>query len=510
MTEFGVINWLVLAGYLSGMLAIGAVFSRKNISTGEFFFAGGRLPWWAVGISMIATSISATTFLGNPAETYAGDMTYMMLNLGVPVSIAITTLVFIPYFRRNNVRSAYEILEKRFDRKTRLLASGIYSCHVLLRTGILIYGPAIVFAAITGWSTTSAIMAVGVLSVSYTWMGGIRAVVWTDVIQFIILLGGGLLTLLFITYGVEGGLTTIIATAENAGKFRWFNNNLDPGDAHTFLSAGVAYIALDLAVRSCDQQFIQRYLSTQNIRKAQWAAVLSAMLGAIAAWLFFMVGAFLFSYYTKHPAALPAGTEPNGVFPLFILSVLPQGLSGLMVAAIFAAAMSSLDSGISALANTTVVDFMSNKEPSSPQTRRLKTARLSVLVWGTMGILAALFASSFDASLLHIALYFTSLFTGSLLGIFILAVAMPFARGGTAFTGALTGMLLLAVCTHGLYIDLPSVSAIPVIGWIASGLKLKLSWPWFPVISASVTVAVGTAFSFAHKNIAKNIVSTFD
>jgi len=497
--DFGMINWLVLSMYIFGMLALGAVFSRRNISTGEFFFAGGRLPWWAVGISMIATSISATTFLGNPAETYAGDMTYMMLNLGVPVSIAITALVFIPYFRRNKVQSAYEILEKRFDRKTRLLASGIYSCHVLLRTGILIYGPAIVFATITGWSTTSAIMAVGVLSIAYTWMGGIRAVVWTDVIQFVILLGGGLLTLMFIAYGVEGGLTAITATAGNASKFTWFKASLDTGDAHSFLSAGVAYIVLDLAIRSCDQQFIQRYLSTQNVRKAQWATVLSAVLGAIAAWLFFLVGAFLYSYYTEHSGALPAATKSNGVFPHFILSVLPQGLSGLMVAAIFAAAMSSLDSGISALANTTVVDFMGNRQAVLSQAKRLRMARLAVLIWGCLGIIAALFASSFDASLLHTALYFTSLFTGSLLGIFIIAVAMPFARGGTAFAGALTGMLVLAICTRGLYIDLPSVSDIPIIGWIAGGLKLNLSWPWFPVISASATVSAGAGFSLVQK-----------
>lgn len=496
---FGLLNWLTLAMYLGAMLALGALFSRKNISAGEFFFASGTLPWWAAGVSMIATSVSATTFLGNPAETYSGDMTYMMLNLGVPVSIAITSFVFIPWFRKNRVQSAYELLEKRFDRKTRVLASGLYSFHVLLRMGILIYGPAIVFAGITGWSATSAILAVGIFSIVYTWFGGIRAVVWTDVAQFIILIGGALAALFFLSDGVDGGLTALSGIARGGGKFIWFKFGLDPADAHNLLSAGVAYIVLDLAIRSCDQQFVQRYMCTGDVRRAQYAALLSAILGAFAAWIFFYLGALLFAYYSVHPGALPPGTGANAVFPHFIVTVLPAGVSGLLVAAIFAAAMSSLDSGISALSNTATVDLLPERFRPRDESGRLALARRFVVFWGILGTLAALYASGFDSSLLHTALYFTSLFTGSLLGIFILAVAVPGARGSAAFISALTGMLVLAVCTKGLNLDWPAVSSIPVLGWITGGLRLDLSWPWFPVISASGTVLTGGILSLIRR-----------
>jgi len=496
---FGLLNWLTLAIYLGGMLALGAVFSRKNVSEGEFFFASGSLPWWAAGVSMIATSVSATTFLGNPAETYAGDMTYMMLNLGVPVSIAVTSFVFIPWFRKNRVQSAYEMLEHRFDRKTRVLASGLYSFHVLLRMGILIYGPAIVFARITGWSAETAILAVGLFSIIYTWFGGIRAVVWTDVAQFMILFGGAVAVLSFLSGGVDGGLTTLSEIARKGDKFLWFKPGLNPADAHNLLSAGVAYIVLDLAIRSCDQQFVQRYMCTGDVRRAQYAAVLSAILGALAAWIFYYLGALLFAYYSVHPAALPPGTGANGVFPHFIVSVLPAGVSGLLVAAIFAAAMSSLDSGISALSNTTMIDLLTDRVRPVDEAGRLSLARRFVIIWGVLGTLAALFASRFDASLLHTALYFTSLFTGSLLGIFLLAVAVPRADRGTAFFSALTGMLTLAVCTKGLHLDWPAVSSIPVLGWITGGLELNLSWPWFPVISASGTVLTGIVLGFIRK-----------
>lgn len=492
-TGFGFINWIVLGVYLAAMLGIGALFARKNVSAKEYFFAGGNIPWWAAGVSMIATSVSATTFLGNPAETFSGDMSFMMLNFGVPVSILITSFVFIPYFRKAQVRSAYETLEKRFDRKTRYLAACIYSAHLLLRTGILIYGPAIVLSKITGFSTTTAILICGVSTIIYTYEGGFRAVIWTDVVQFGIFFAGAAAAIAFAASGISGGYAEASRMADEAGKFVWFRGGIDPSDARNFLSAGVAYIALDLAIRGCDQQFIQRYMSTSDIKRAQWATVLSAVLGLLVSWALFMVGAYLYSYYKVHPGDLPAGTDANGVFPHFILTVLPKGFSGLLVAAIFAAAMSSLTSAISALSNTTLVDFIETRRVFANETERLKTARRWVLLWGVVGVASALYASTFNASLLYTALYFTSLFTGSLLGIFLLAVAVPWARGGSAFAGAIIGMIALAACTRGLNLDIASAEATPVIGWIANGLRLNISWPWYPVISATATVAGGMA-----------------
>ncbi|MDJ0835858.1 MAG: sodium/solute symporter [Acidobacteriota bacterium] len=478
------LDLLALIAYLGIVLAIGAWCSRGNKGFGDFIFGGGRMPWWAVGISLIATSVSATTFLGNPADVYNTNMTYLMCNFGVFAAILIVWFVFIPRFQGLKVESAYQILEQRFDRKVRLLASVLYSLHLLLRTGILLFGPSLVLAEIfqvhIGWC----IGATAVLAVVYTWFGGLRAVVWTDVLQFVVLFGGGLAALYFCARGI-GGFDIMAHMAADAGKTRWFDGSLDPSNARTFLSAGLVYTFFEVAIRGCDQQFVQRYMACEDTRRANLSSLSSAVLGLAVGLLFYWVGAALYAYFqVAEVATLPPDTDINSVFPYFILEILPPGLTGILVAAIFAAAMSSLDSAITALANTSVKDFLPQSVTESMDDRTLLvTTRKFVLVWGFLGTAAAFICVAGQKSLLDMALSFTSLFTGPLLGLFVLAFFLPGIKPGAAFWGAIGGMATLLLFTKTAF--LPALQPI-----------YPLSWPWNPFVSLCGTVLIALVIQF--------------
>jgi len=470
------LDLFVLIGYLGIILAIGAYCARSNKDFTDFIFGGGKMPSWAIGISLIATSVSATTFLGNPADAFANDMTFLMCNFGVFGAIAVIWFVFIPRFRRLKVTSAYEILEVRFGRPVRLLASVLYTLHLLLRTGILIYGPALVLAEVFGMSLWLAICAISLMAMLYTWFGGLRAVVWTDVMQFVVLFGGGLAAIYFCVRGI-GSFDEMVTMAREAGKTRWLAFGIDPGEARTFLSAGVVYVVFEVAIRGCDQQFVQRYMACKDVGAANRSSLISAVLGLAVALLFYWVGAALYAYFeVAGVAVLPEGTGVNRVFPFFILEVMPVGLTGLLVAAIFAAAMSSLDSAVTALANTSVKDFLpSRRLEGLDAAAQLLLTRRFVLLWGVMGTLVAFVCVFGQQSLLVKALSLTSLFTGPLLGLFLLAFFFPKADRVAVFAGAVLGMLSL----------LPFVELAILPFWEP---VFPVSWPWNPLISLTGTL----------------------
>lgn len=475
---FSGLDLAVLLSYLGVIAAIGFWCSRRNRDWDDFMFGGRQMPWFPVGISLIATSVSASTFLGNPADTFANDMTYLMLSFGGFTAVIIIAFVFIPRFQRLRLSSAYEILELRFSRRVRLLAAILYTCHIVLRTGVLLYGPALVLANVFHLNIYLSICIMSLLAVGYTVLGGFRAVVWTDVLQFFVLMGGGLLTIWFCVRGI-GSLSELVRLAGEAGKTHWLDFSPDPSSARNFLSAAVVYTVFELAIRGCDQQFVQRYLSCKNVAEANRSSVLSVVFGLMVAVVFFWVGAALFVYFNvSRVRVLPGELGVNDVFPYFIAHELPPGLTGLMVAAIFAAAMSSLDSAITALSNTTVTDFLSGSRKQDPSSQ-LGRARFWVIVWGVAGTIAALFCVLGRQSLLQKALFFTSLFTGPLLGLFLFAFFRPATQPKALFYGAITGMLSLLL-----------FSRIPLIpeGWWQP--LYSFSWPWNPLISlAGTTIA---------------------
>ena len=355
---FTLLDWVVLVAFFAFSLFVGLfVSSRGNKNFKDYMFGGGKIPWVAVGISLIATSVSATTFLGAPADVYGADMRFLMFQIGGALSIVVVGLVFIPRFRRSGIQSAYELFERQFSPTVRRLAAIFYCLHLLLRTGILLYAPALVISRILDCNLYIAILITAILAIIYTWFGGIKAVIWTDVLQFFVFFFGGILVL-FLVANSCGGFSSLYTLASEAGKTKWFDPSLSPALDRTLISAGFAYAVLEIAIRGCDQQFVQRYLSCKSPAAANASSILSMLLGALISVLFYWVGAALFVYYQiKKVESLPSGIGQNDVFPHFIVNALPSGVTGLIVAAICAAAMSSLSSAINSLSNTTENDL---------------------------------------------------------------------------------------------------------------------------------------------------------
>ncbi len=474
---FTLIDWIVLFAYLLFSLAIGLWVSRGNKNLKEYMFGGGAMPWVAVGISLIATSVSATTFLGAPADVYGDDMTFLMFQIGALLSIIVVGFVFIPRFRSAGINSAYELFERRFGSlAVRRLAALFYCLHLLLRTGILLYAPSLVLAQILHVDLRVAIVVSAAVAIFYTWFGGIKAVIWTDVMQFCVFFGGGALVLILISNAV-GGFGEMAAMASEAGKTRWWNPSIDISDARTLVSAGFAYAILEIAIRGCDQQFVQRYLSCKDVKAANRSSILSMVLGCAVSILFYWVGAALFVYYkVAGVSSLPEGVGQNDVFPYFIVNGLPIGVTGLIVAAICAAAMSSLSGAINSLSNTSEHDFLGWKEDEG--IGGLKRAKIWTVVWGVLGVFFALFAATQQGSLLKNALFFTGLFTGPLLGMFILAFFVKNLRPWMVVAAVLCGMASLVL-----------IQGIPAFG-VPALLGGIFSWPWMPFISMTTTIVV--------------------
>jgi SSS family solute:Na+ symporter len=471
------------------MVGVGAYFSRRNRNFKDFMFGGGNMPWFAVGISLIATSVSANTFLGYPAEAYGNDMRLLMLNFGSLTAIVIVGVFFIPRFRASGTRSAYELLETRFSRPVRRLAASLYSCHLLFRMGMLIYGPSIVLMKMTGAPFWLAAMALAIFAMLYTSLGGIKAATTTDVLQFIIFFGGGLLCIYFCAKGV-GSFSETWRLAGEAGKTRWLDFTFDPSSERNFWSAAVVYTVFEVAIRGCDQQFVQRYLSTKNTRSANYSSLTSSLLGICVGILFFTVGAFLYVYFqVAHVATLPV-MKVNEVLPWFIINNLPVGVKGLLVAAILAADMGALSSVLTALSNTTVVDLRARSRDDAEIS--LKNARRWVWVWGLLGLGASFVCALGSISILSKALFFTSLFTGPLLSLFLLAFLRPKLNPKAVITAAFGGMIVLM-----FFVKIPVLPEGMWTPWY------PISWPWNPLVSTVATVVIANAINPLFKKRAR-------
>ena len=459
------LDWFLLFLYMAGTIGLGLWVSRSNRSSKDYLLGGGQMGWFVIGISLIATSMSASTFLGLPTYSYDHSFALLLNQVGALVSVVIVARIFIPRYRRGHLSSAYELLEVSFGKSVRRLGAVLYCFHLLLRSGILIFGPALVLSKVMDMSIESTICWTALISMIYTAFGGLKAVVLTDTIQFLVLLLGAALTLF--TLHQLGGWSELWAMASEVGRtsilpqqntvHAWFS----PALADSFFSAAVIYTVLEVAIRGCDQQFVQRYLACSSSKEAVRSSYLSILVGIPAAIAFFSIGALLYAYYQKIGLTMPA----NEAFPHFIMTELPSGVRGLLVAAIFAASMSSFDSAISALNNTTLVDLM-DIDGDSPKS--LSVARWVSIPWGVGALLAALLAAWAGQGLLYQALYFTSLFTGPLLALITMAMFRPSLHSRSVIGGVVLGMLLLVLVAP------PS--------WLAWH-DPWLSWPYNPLVS---------------------------
>ena len=487
------LDWIVLALYIGVIVAIGVWANRRQTDTEAYFVGNRSVAWWAAGLSIIATSFSAASILGVPGYAYAADMWYLQYQLGDILAAAIVATLFIPFFHKvKGLTTAYEYLEVRFDAKTRLLGSSLFALTVLLRAGTLLFGAALLFSAVVptdvipGLSgVEEAVVVFGVVAIIYTVMGGISAVIWTDVIQFSVMSLGVVATIALVVISTPGGWAEAFDQASALGKLDVIKLE-EPFGGRGLITAIFGYGLLALSLFGTNQQPVQRYMTVKDPRDAQQALILGVSAGVIGVTLSLFLGVFLFMFYEHYPNLLPAGLTPDQVMPHFVNTQVPPILTGALVAAVFSAAMSSLDSALNSLAAALTVDFLARFKPDLPDSARLKFAKFVVVTAGAIGIGIGIYSSRTGAPLIDLILSFMGYFAGGLLGLFLLGMLTRKATGTGAFTGAIVGTLVVLMVTEN---DIPVPRLYEVIG------RDPIPFIWSTAVGLAVTFVVGYGVS---------------
>lgn len=437
VASFGTLNYLVVVIYLLLMVGMGFMFSKNQHNTDDFFKGGNRIPWWAAGLSIYGTQLSAITFMAIPAKTFATDWLYFFLMMTIIMIAPIIIRFFLPFYRRFNLTTAYEYLELRFNLVARLIGSSMYVFLQLGRLGIVLLLPSLALSVVTGIDVYLCILSMGILSILYTVMGGIEAVIWTDVLQVIVLLGGALMCLALLYFNLDSNdISTYVAQYQKTKIFDFDLSFSNP----TLWVVLIGGLASNIVQYGSDQTVIQRYLTTKDEKSAAKGITISAWLTLPSALIFFSLGTLLFVYYKVHPSDLsPVLEKTDAIFPWYIVNSLPDGVSGLLIAAIFAASMSSLDSSMNSVSTVITTDFFRRLNPLQNEKDYLRLARIITIIIGVLGTSLALLMAGWGISSLWDQFnMIIGLFAGGLGGIFILGI---FSKRANA-TGAITGLVV--------------------------------------------------------------------
>jgi SSS family solute:Na+ symporter len=438
-----VFDWLILIIYLAIIIIMAGWFARRQNSTEDFYLGGRSIPWWAVGFSFFGSSISTGTFLSFPGQGYGGNWIPHLAQLIFPFTTLLVAIWVVPYYRQNVKMSAYEFLEKRFGYATRCYASTIYVLFHLFRNGMILFLMGKALNAMTGWDPRAIVIISGVLAIFYTMFGGLEAVIWTDILQSITLFGGGLLCLYFLTIGSDGGFFHLFEVAHAADKFTLFNWSLN-------LSNPTVYVVILFGIfthatfYTTSQDTAQRYLATPSTREAQKSLLWGGFTILITWTLFLLIGSLLYAYFQIHPDQLPPeiAAKETQVFPFYVMNVLPIGVSGLILAGMCAAAMSSLDTSINSMSMITVRDFYLHFYPQATDRQQLYLGQGTCLFWGTLGIAVGLLLLTGIEQAFSFGMTITSLLGGGIFGLFMLGMFVPRAHSRGIICGIASGILV--------------------------------------------------------------------
>lgn len=470
---FGLIDYMVLAAYLLPLVWIGKRFSAQGTTREDYFLGGRRVPWWAAGLSIYATQLSAITFLAIPAKAYAEDWTYLPGNLSIVLIAPVVIAFYLPRYRGLQVTTAYEYLEHRFNLAVRLLCSGAFIGLQWARMAIVLYLPSLALAAATGIDIRVSILLMGVLCTVYTLHGGMSAVIWTDVVQSVILIGAVILSLVLIVAGTGGGTMDVVRVGYDAGKFRMAIWTPDLTIASIWVVV-LGSLVSHLVPYTADQAVVQRYFTTRDEAQAARALWFGAAMAVPSSIVFFAVGTALFAFYRAHPGLLNPASPTDATFAWFIAQQTPPGVSGLIVSGVFAAAMSTLSGSINSIVTALITDFTARLGPARPEGDQMRWARALTLAIGLAGTASALVLATWDVrSLWDVFLQSLGLFGGGLAGIFALGIFTRRAHGTGALIGFAASAIVLTFVQQRtpvhflLYAGIGTVSAF-AIGYTAS------------------------------------------
>lgn len=557
------LDWIVLVGYLVWIVWSGLRTTGRTADADTYFRAKRALPWWAVGLSVMATQLSAITLVGTTGQGYADGMRFVQFYFGLPVAMVILCVTIVPFFYRSGVYTAYEYLERRFDLKTRTLAAIVFLAQRGLSCGVIIAAPAIILSIVLGWNILVTILVIGVPTIAYTMFGGVKAVTWTDVRQMAVVLGAMTAAVVVLILGLPKGVTVTEAlhVAGSLGKLHAIDLRFDVREKYTLWSGLIGGTFLSLSYFGCDQSQVQRYLTAKSLDQSRQSLLLSGFVKIPLQALILLTGVLTFTFFLfnqapmlfnqAHDPAIEAspraaeyhaleqeyraretdrrtaalrladatkGANPqavtlarqafaqsdtalsavraravalvkdvthddsyddvNYVFPTLILTYMPVGLVGLLIAAIVSAAMSASSGEMNALATATVLDlYKRHLDPDATDARTVQVSRLATVFWGLFACAVSVFAANLG-SLIEVVNTFGSLFYGSVLGVFVLALGVKRANGHGAFVGMVAGIVVVFAVAFA-----PATRAI--------------SYLWYNVIGAVVVIVVGLAVSLA-------------
>ena len=461
----------LLAAYVGGTVAFGLWMARGQKSASDYLLGGRDLPWTVLLLSIVATETSTVTFLSLPGVAYFGDMRFLQLPLGYIVGRAVAAVVMVPLYFRGELFSAYEVLRVRSGPKVRTIASGIFLVTRTVADGLRLFLTAIVLQVMFGWDLSVAVIAVGAATVAYTVIGGIKAVVWTDAVQFFVYMAGAAVAFVVMNDRIDGGLAAAFEGDDAADRLRVFALEWDLSANYTLWAGLIGGAVLSIGSHGVDQLIVQRFLCARSQRDAQRALFWSGpiVLGQFA--VFLLLGVGLAAFYTQLPPAQPFG-KPDRVFANFIVNQLPTGVVGIVLGALFSAAMSTLSSSLSASASAFVNDFvlpLTRRERDS--TFALRASKAATVLFAALQVLVGITGLGLDPDepVIGQVLAIQNLNLGMVLGLFLLALSSR--RSAKA---SLVGLLggLAATC------------------WIVVG-EPAIGWPWLGLITCIATVGVG-------------------
>ncbi|MGR6833388.1 sodium:solute symporter [Aliivibrio wodanis] len=477
--SFGTLNYIALFIYLAAIMAVGVYFARRQKSADDYFKAGGRIPGWAAGFSVFATTLSSITFMSIPAKAYTSDWTFL---IGQYVAIAILPIVFwfyIPFFRKLNLTSVYEYLERRFDVRMRLFGSISFMLFHIGRIAIVTYLTALALMPFIDISPLMIVFLIGVLCIIYTFLGGIEGVIWTDVIQGIMLSIAAILIFVVICFNVDGGIVEVFSMSNQANKYFPAEQFSWSWTESTIPVLMIGFFFASLQQFTASQDVVQRYIVTDNIDETKKALITNAKLVACVPIFFFAVGSALFAYYTQNPELLPADFNTGGILPFYIISQMPVGVAGLIIAAIFAASQSSISSSLNSIAACFTSDIYEkvSKNPTSEQ--KLRVGRTLTVVAGILGVVASTYLIMSNESEIWDAFNsLLGLMGGPMTGLFMLGIFIRRANANSALLGV--------------------VASIATVLWVRSATDLNFFF--YGVIGTLMVVIVGYLTAPMFKN----------
>lgn len=477
------LDLVIIFGYLIGITAFGIWYAGKQETTEDYFVGDRNVPWWAIAMSIVATETSTITFISVPGIAFAkgGNFQFLQLVFGYMLGRVVISLVFIPLYFKGELQTVYQLLGDRFGGKVKMLASGLFVIMRNIADGIRLLLTAIVLAAVyTAFNPQTSpevviigsILILGIVMIVFTFYGGMEAVIWIEVVQLVIYIGGAIAAAVVLVQNIDGGISGAIAAGQQFDKFSLFDFTLDFTKTYTFWGGVIGGCFLTMSTHGTDQFLVQRYLCTDKPRAAITALMTSGavVLGQFIGFLF--IGVLLFAYYAPYNMegyATATGAFPftggDKVFPDFITQKMPTGLSGLVVAAIFAAALSS---SLNSIAATAVNDIYKPYAKDKSDRHLMKIAGLLTVIVGIVQIAIAISLRNANSSALGMALSVASLINGPILGVFLVGAFLKGARE----VHALMGML----------------ASIAVMLYVLLGTKI--AWPWYALIGSTVTVSV--------------------